>query len=454
MKKGFSLFIFLFIMLILCSCSSNIENTDKNKIFKEIPELDSNENITINYYYQDFTNIYNGYIYEQIYKFNSLFPNITVFTHPIVDLNYLVSLNADVENGVIMGSKYLIKELIKNDYITELDSYVASDNVGYSLDEQSKFIDVLWNEGTTYNYDGTRYTLPYRETTEVLVYNKTIFDRYSYKVPETWDDIIEICEDYVTRPEYVNLKNNGVNPSVVCFVDNFSLFENITAQWNGQFNKFNKDGSEEYTLDNSKSTAAMLFIKENFDKGYFSTLKKYNLEDGHNMMDDGQALMVVSPFGSIGSYRSNDGTFEVDITSYPQKDVKNPKINYIGDELALLKSNNAQEELGCWLFMKFLISEESMLEYSNIHPYVLPRRRVINYMINELTSITNYDEWSKILIHSEIVMLKQAKNCLYRNNVFSNSREVNLIIHTMVDEILYDNKSIELALKDIINIAN
>ena len=81
-----------------------------------------------------------------------------------------------------------------------------------SKEEQAQFIEGFWNEGTIYDAAGTRYALPFNKSTEVMFYNKTIFDKYGWSVPQTWDEVLAICEKYKQTEEYKTAsdKNDGV----------------------------------------------------------------------------------------------------------------------------------------------------------------------------------------------------------------------------------------------------
>ena len=45
-----------------------------------------------------------------------------------------------------------------------------------------------------YRYEGTLYGLPDWITTHVLAYRTDIFEQESLDPPETWDDLLAVCE--------------------------------------------------------------------------------------------------------------------------------------------------------------------------------------------------------------------------------------------------------------------
>ena len=78
--------------------------------------------------------------------------------------------------------------------LQSLDKYINNPEYGMSKEEQAQFIEGFWNEGTIYDAAGTRYALPFNKSTEVMFYNKTIFEKYGWSVPQTWDEVLAICD--------------------------------------------------------------------------------------------------------------------------------------------------------------------------------------------------------------------------------------------------------------------
>ncbi len=67
----------------------------------------------------------------------------------------------------------------------------------------------IYNEGVSqgvadaFTFDGKVYAAPWSVLYNVVFYNKTVFDQYGLKEPETFDEFLQLCE---------TLKSNGVTP--------------------------------------------------------------------------------------------------------------------------------------------------------------------------------------------------------------------------------------------------
>ena len=57
-----------------------------------------------------------------------------------------------------------------------------------------------------YSYDGGQYAVPTRMDAEVFIYKKSLFEQYGLEVPETWDELMAICD---------TLLENGVTPFIL-----------------------------------------------------------------------------------------------------------------------------------------------------------------------------------------------------------------------------------------------
>ncbi|MBB6479754.1 ABC transporter substrate-binding protein [Spirochaeta isovalerica] len=69
--------------------------------------------------------------------------------------------------------------------------------------------------------DGKDYGLPYSALFQGVLYNRDIFDKYDLKIPETYEELMEVA---------AVLKSNGVTPFVSHMADNWHI-GNITMQF-------------------------------------------------------------------------------------------------------------------------------------------------------------------------------------------------------------------------------
>ena len=84
------------------------------------------------------------------------------------------------------------QEFAKNGYLVPADEYTTEEDL-------EKYITNLVDD---YRYEGTLYGLPDWITTHVLAYRTDIFEQESLDPPETWDDLLAVCEQLSGSSEY------------------------------------------------------------------------------------------------------------------------------------------------------------------------------------------------------------------------------------------------------------
>ena len=430
-----------------------------------IPTLDTTNPITIEFWHAMGQRNYDV-IRRIVEEFNVYYPNITV---EVVSMGDYTTLRDTIAGSIAAGMQPTIAQTypdhvslyLQASAVAELNSYLSSevqvllsdgtyDKVGISEAEQNQYISGFWEEGKMYDTLGTMYSLPFNKSTEVLYYNKTIFDKYGYEVPETWDDIIKIAEDYVTRPEYMNTYN-----SFVLSADSLpNLFITLTQQWGGKFTDFDENGNGVYAFNSYESKDAIRFYKENHDRKYFATATDFGVDYSSEAFLAQQCIMTIGSSAGASYHQPRDYSFEVGVTAYPQKDMNNPQVIQQGTNVSLFECVNPQEELAGWLFMKFLTNFNSSLTWATETGYMPTRVDVLNseeyqnYLngigVDGLPIYTN-----NLTTAAQKVALTQ-QSWFYVNAVFNGSSAARDNVEILFNSILYGNKSIDDAYNDAI----
>lgn len=479
MKRFLSLLVILFTAFAVVSCGGGNDNGGDVKPvkppLKEIPTLNTEETIEIEFWHGNGQQL-QGVIQNIIDEFNVYFPNIHVTQTSFGDYD---TLRDTVTSGIPAHELPTIAQTypdhvalyLAGDAMQELDSYIQSDTqvllsdgtydkVGLSEAEQDLYIDGFWAEGTMYDNFGTMYSIPFNKSTEVVFYNKTIFDKYGYSVPQTWDDVLAICEDYVTKPEYQNLVKEGTKAAVFSIDSEANLFITLTQQWGGEYTKFDDNGNGVFAFNNAKSKAAMGFFKENFDKGYFASATYFGAKYSSDAFKAQQCIMTIGSSAGASYNSPGDGSFEVGVTAYPQKDLNNAQVIQQGTNVSLFKCVNPQEELAGWLFMKFLTNFESSLAWCTNTAYFPIRKDVLNSAEykEHISGIIRDEEGNEIEKPNTVQLAQKVgltqQGWFYSNVAFKGSSAARENAEIIVGAILYGNKTIDQAYKEALDTLN
>ena len=412
MKKFLSFILVFVLCFVLAGCTGNNgqQNGPKDS---DIPAELTQEHIEVEFWHAMGTQ--NQALIAKIIdnferEYAALGYNITVTQQSLGDYK---TLRDSITSNIAAGEQPTIAQTypdhvalyIAGKAMQELDSYAEHATWGLSAAEQAQYIDGFFAEGKIYDAAGTLYSLPFNKSTEVMFYNKTIFAKYGWEVPQTWDEVVAICAEFAETTEYQNFKNAGKQVAGFSYDSEANLFITFTQQWGGEYTGYEnsngagvKVGDKGYILfNNDKSKAAIKFYYENFQKGYMVTTTHFGTNYSSDAFKAGQCIMTLGSSAGASYNVPTDGSFEVGVAPYPQYDMNNPQVIQQGTNVSLFKCADPQEELAGWLFLKYLTNQESAMiwvtgcdEYTNIKGEVV-----------EGTNGTSYFPIRKDVLNSE-----------------------------------------------------
>ena len=205
-KKVTALLLFGIMSISLVACSNTSINSSSNSDqTDQSSDSSSNENVTTitvsSRYGSD--NPDEEYYRKQVEEFNNLNNGIKVVMDNIpTESDYLDKLrtsfaNGDTPNVFIEygGSRTL--DYLESDALVNMQPYFESDPDWYNSFYESMFRDLQYD-----GYNGI-WGVPFKSYTVSLFYNKEIFEQQGLTPPESWDDLLSVCQ---------KLKDAGIKP--------------------------------------------------------------------------------------------------------------------------------------------------------------------------------------------------------------------------------------------------
>ena len=310
---------------------------------------------------------------KYIPEFNKLYPNITIVHSQ--DGNY-DDIKDQVSTKITVGDQpniaYCYPDHVAlyniSGVVVTLDELIASDIVEERADGTTEtlgltdtqiddFIDSYYEEGRQFG-DGKMYTLPFSKSIEVLYYNKTFFEEHNLQVPTTWDELEEVCR---------TIKQIDPNSIPLGYDSESNWFITMCEQLDSPYTSSEEDNH--FLFDNETNRNFVKRFREWYINGYVTTseiLGTYtsSLFTTTKEVDD-KGKPSVKSYMSIGSSagathqrpaKGTDGNypFEVGIAPIPQMDASKPKVISQGPSLCIFNSENPQEVVASWLFVKFI----------------------------------------------------------------------------------------------------
>ena len=242
-------------------------------------------------------------------------------------------LNAIDENLVLDLKPYIENETLKFDnYDDILQGFRESSTIGDKI-----------------------YGIPFNKSTEVLWYNKTLFDKLNLKVPTTYDEFDDVAEEI---KEKANIVGGGFD-SLSNYYSTYLKNEGVT--FNSKLDPTSEPSVEavDYYLDGIKG-------------GYFRIA--------------GTDQYLSGPFGNqtlamyIGSNASEafikegvNNKFEIGVAPYPAKQVMQQ-----GTDLFIFNNATAEQKTAAYQFLKFLTTTENQITWGEETGYIPVRQSAIN----------------------------------------------------------------------------
>ena len=316
-----------------------------------------------------------------IAEFNKLYPNITIVHEQVGnydDVRDNIAVELTVGNQPNIAYCYPDHVALYNisKRVVTLDSLINStievpradgttEILGLTEEQKADFITGYYNEGKEFG-DGLMYTLPLSKSTEVLYYNKTFFEENGLSVPTTWDELEALC---------AKIKEIDPNCIPLGYDSEANWFITMTEQ---QGSGYTSATGDHFLFDNEDNRAFVAKFREWYKKGYITTQEILGSYTSELFVSEDGTRSYMSIGSSAGAThqrpaKGSDGNypFEVGIATIPQVDASNPKVISQGPSICLFQSENPQETIAAWLFMKFLTTNvEFQAEFSMASGYV------------------------------------------------------------------------------------
>ena len=336
----------------------------------EMPEggYDGSE-VTITFYHtmgQSLQSVLNS----AISYFNTLYPNIHIEHTQIGgydDVRNQISTELTAQRQPNIAYCYPDHVALYNvaDAVVTLDQFIENTQVitradgsteimGLTQEQIDDFVDGYWNEGKSFG-DGKMYALPLSKSTELLFYNKTFFTENELSVPTTWDEMEEVCRQI-----------KAIDPTCIPlgYDSEANWFITLCQQYGSPYTSLDEKGH--FLFNNDTNVNFVKELRSWHKEGLVTTQEIYGAYTSGLFTAQGEGeiksyMSIGSSGGTVHQLPTQDGDgkypFEVGIASIPQVDPSKPYAISQGPSLCIFQSENPQEVIASWLFMKFLTTD-------------------------------------------------------------------------------------------------
>ena len=259
-------------------------------------------------------------------------------------------------------------------------------------------------------------------------YNKDVFDQNGWEVPQTWDQMWNLCQ--IIRDTYT--EDEIVAP--LGYDSDSNLFITLCQQMGIPYTSTTGD---HYLFDNPQAKAMVKDLKEKFDKKYFITKgSSGNNTYTSTKFTSGEILMSIGSTG--GTQYNGTQNFEVGVAEVPSYDLNSPAIISQGPSICIFNDASKEEQRAAWQFYKFISTAENSTKYAvstGYQPVRLSSYQTKNYIdfSHETTNLMN-----KVASLSSSLL-----NSYFNSPVFVGSATARKEVGSLVSSVLLGSKSVD-----------
>ena len=228
----------------------------------------------------------------------------------------ILDLNSQVGPTMVLGYPDHFAEYFSGEYMVNLSEYIAVEE-DFQIED---FVQSYLDENRISDENDDLYGLPLNKSTEILIYNKTIFDAMGYKVPATWGDLEvlskQIWEDVAAGKldSIITLAEGEKKPSEFLAAGQFipfaydstdNAFITMTRQFKGAYTE-RVNIEQGYALfDNEQVKAGLEYFKGLSTKGYYAVAENFGESYASNAFKALTASALSKPdFAAIAATNS------------------------------------------------------------------------------------------------------------------------------------------------------
>lgn len=243
----------------------------------------------------------------------------------------------------------------KNNMLVDLTPYMANKNVGWGNADNSHIRKELL-DGAKIN--GKQYGLPFNKSIEVLVYNKTLFDKYGIKnAPKTMD---ELKQDAKIIYEKSNHKVVGAG------------FDSLANYYTLGMKDEGVDFNNKIDFTGATSKKVINYYADGMKEGYFRITGSEHYLSAP--FDNQKVAMFIGTSAGESFVKLGVGNkFDYEVAPRPGKYTMQQ-----GTDIYMFNQATDMQKASAFKYMKFLTSKKTQLEWANVTGYIPVNEDVVN----------------------------------------------------------------------------
>lgn len=238
---------------------------------------------------------------------------------------------------------------ISDDLVVDLKPYIENETLKFD-----NYEDILENFRNVNTRDGKVYGIPFSKSTEVIWYNKDLFEELNLEVPTTYEELANVAKTITEKKGIVGAGFDSLNNFYTTFLKN----EGVTF-----------DNNTDVTSE--ESVKAVNYYLNGIKEGYFRIAGTDKYLSGP-FANETLGMYIGSNAGESFVKQSVGDKFEVGVAAYPGEYSMQQ-----GTDLYVFSNATAEQRTAAYEYLKFLTTTENQITWAKETGYMPSRQSAI-----------------------------------------------------------------------------
>ena len=392
---------------------------------------------------------------------------VTEQSYDTVRSTTILDLNSKSAPTLVIGYPDHFAEYYSGDHMINLQPYIDAEGDAFALND---FVDSYIDENRIADDSDDLYGLPFNKSTEVLVYNKTVFDAMGYQLPETWQQLETLATQMNKDAKdgkldtCVTLNKGETAPSQYykdglfvpfAYDSTSNAFITMTRQWNAAYTE-RADIETGYALfNNDQCKAGLQYFQGLAKNGLYAVAETFGESYASNAFKTLKCLMTIGSSAGVKYNVPEGDKFEIGIAKVPYNG-NNAEGKYViqqGTNICILNQNTNYQRAAAWQLIKYFTSTDVTSEFAIETGGYLPVRKS-SYDSAVYSEYLENPSLDKIYFsQSANVALSYLENeyTFFVDDPFVGSAEVRDAVGTLFSNIIVNKKDINSSIQNTLN---
>lgn len=231
---------------------------------------------------------------------------------------------------------------ISDGLVLQLDNFINHNKIGFD-----NYDDILPSFRESSKINNVIYSIPFNKSTEILWYNKTLFNELGLKVPTTMDEFTNVAKEIKSKKNIVGGGFDSLSNYYVTYLKNEGVIFD-----------------SKFDPTSQASVKAVNYYLDGIKQGYFRMAGTDKFLSGP-FANETLGMFVGSNASESFITNGVNGKFDIGVAPYPAK----YKMQQ-GTDLFIFSNATAEQQTAAFEYLKFLTTTDNQITWAKETGYI------------------------------------------------------------------------------------